>query len=96
MSQAASEVTWLVRLLEELGVTSRKPVTLYCDNQSAFQIGKNPFFHECAEHIEIDYHFTRDKVPEGLLQSSIFLFVISWQISLPRFFFSTSSFIIQA
>ena len=32
MSQAASEVTWLVGLLEELGFTSLKPVTLFCDN----------------------------------------------------------------
>ncbi|XP_074336065.1 uncharacterized protein LOC141673233 [Apium graveolens] len=42
MSNAASEVTWLVRLLEELGVTNLKPVTLYCDNQSAIHIAKNP------------------------------------------------------
>mgnify|MGYP007039435986 CR=1 FL=1 len=70
MSQAASEVTWVVRLLEELGVTSLKPITLYCDNQSAINIGKNPVFHERTKHIEIDCHFTRDKILEGLLQLS--------------------------
>ena len=70
MSQAASEVTWLVRLLEELGVHSLKPVTLHCDNQSAIHIGRNPVFHERTKHIEIDCHFTRDKVLEGLLQLS--------------------------
>jgi len=68
MSQAAAEVTWLVRLLEELGVHNLKPVTLHCDNQSAIHIGKNPVFHECAKHIEIYFHFTRDKVMEGLVQ----------------------------
>jgi len=68
MSQAAAEVTWLVRLFEELGVHSLKPVTLHCDNQSAIHIGKNPVFHERTKHIEIDCHFTRDKVLEGLLQ----------------------------
>ncbi|KAL8090553.1 hypothetical protein AgCh_039850 [Apium graveolens] len=46
MSSAASEVTWLVRLLEELGVTHLKPVTLYCDNQSAIHIAKNPLTKE--------------------------------------------------
>ena len=70
MSQVATEVTWLVRLLEELGVYNLKPVTLHCDNQSAIHIGKNLVFHEHNKHIEIDCHFTRDKVMEGLLQLS--------------------------
>ena len=68
MAAAASEVTWLVRLLEEFGITNLKPVTLHCDNQSAIYIGKNPVFHERTKHIEIDCHFTREKVMEGLLQ----------------------------
>lgn len=68
MSAAASEVTWLVRLLEELGVTNLRPVTLHCDNQSAIHIAKNPVHHERTKHIEIDVHFTRDKVLEGLIQ----------------------------
>jgi len=61
MSQAAVEVTWLVRLLSELGVPQLQPVTLHCDNQSALQIAKNPVFHERTKHIEIDCHFTREK-----------------------------------
>ena len=68
MASAASEVTWLVRLLEELQLTSLKPVLLHCDNISAIHIAKNPVFHERTKHIDIDCHFTRDKVLEGLLQ----------------------------
>lgn len=68
MSVAASEVTWMVRLLEELGVKLLKPVTLFCENQSAIHIARNPVHHERTKHIEIDVHFTRDKVLEGLLQ----------------------------
>ena len=60
----------MVRLLEELGVSSLKPATLYCDNLSAIHIGKNLVFHERTKHIEIYCHFTRDKVLEGLLQLS--------------------------
>ena len=67
LSAAASEVTWVVRLLEELGVSQLKPVTLYCDNKSAFSIAHNPVLHERTNHIEIDNPFTRDKVLEGLL-----------------------------
>ena len=68
MSQAAGEVTWLVRLLSELGVSQSQPVTLHCDNQSALQIAKNHVFHERTKHIDLDCHFTREKVLEGLLQ----------------------------
>ena len=67
MSAAASEITWLVRLLEELGLTALKPVTLNCDNMSAMHIAQNPVFHERTKHIAIDCHFTREKVLEGLL-----------------------------
>lgn len=46
MAQAAAEITWVVGLLTEMGVSNLKPVTLHCDNQSAIHIGKNPVIHE--------------------------------------------------
>lgn len=67
MSSAASEIAWLVKLLEELGITGLKPITLHCDNQSSIHIAKNPVHRERTKHIEIDVHFTRDKVLEGLI-----------------------------
>ena len=70
MSAAASEITWLVRLLQELGVPALTPVKLLCDNQSAIHIGRNPVLHERTKHIELDCHFTREKVMEGLLELS--------------------------
>lgn len=69
-ASASSEITWTVRLLEELGITNLKPVTLHCDNQSAFHIARNSVFHDRTKHIEVDCHFTRDKVLEGLIQLS--------------------------
>lgn len=68
MAHAAAEITWVVRLLSEMGLNSLTPVTLHCDNQSAIHIGKNPVFHERTKHIDIDCHFTREKVLEGLIQ----------------------------
>lgn len=70
MANAAAELTWLVRLLEELGVQSLKPVQLHCDNQSAIHIAKNPVFHERTKHIEFDCRFRRDKVLDGLIELS--------------------------
>ena len=70
MSNATSEVTWVIRLLQELGVHDLSRVTLFCDNQSAIHIAKNLVFHDPTNHIEIDCHYTRDKVLEGLLELS--------------------------
>lgn len=41
MASAASEVTWVINLQEELGVTNLKPITLHCGNQYAIYIVKN-------------------------------------------------------
>lgn len=68
MACASAEVVWVVRLLDDLGLTSLKPVTLHCDNMSALHIAQNPVFHERTKHLEIDCHFTREKVMEGLLR----------------------------
>jgi len=70
MAQAAAEITWLVNLLKELGVTHLQPITLHCDNHSALHIARNPVFHERTKHIDIDCHFTREKVMEGLIHLS--------------------------
>uniref|UniRef100_A0A803LQG4 GAG-pre-integrase domain-containing protein n=1 Tax=Chenopodium quinoa TaxID=63459 RepID=A0A803LQG4_CHEQI len=68
MESASAEVTWMVRLLTELGVSNLLPVVLHCDNQLAIHIAKNPVFHERTKHIDIDCHFTREKILEGLIQ----------------------------
>lgn len=70
MAAAAAEVTWLVRLLDDLEVRNIKPITLNCDKQSAIYIAKNPVFHDRTKHKEIDSHLTREKVLEGLIQLS--------------------------
>lgn len=64
------EVTWLVSLLKDLGLKKLPPVDLKCDNQAALFIAANPVFHERTKHIEVDLHFVRDKVQDGLIKPS--------------------------
>nr|XP_009770392.1 PREDICTED: uncharacterized protein LOC104221105 [Nicotiana sylvestris] len=63
----ATKVTWLVGLLQELNIEIHQPVDLYCDSKATLQIAANPIFHEKTKHIEIDYHFVREKIKNGLL-----------------------------
>jgi hypothetical protein len=68
MVAVASEITLLVRLLEDFGVTELRLVTLECDNKSAIQMAHNLVFHHKTKHIAIDCHFTREKIIEGLIE----------------------------
>ncbi|MCO5552916.1 hypothetical protein L7F22_006435 [Adiantum nelumboides] len=60
------EVIWLRCLLEELGYPQQRTV-LSTDNQSCIAIARNPVFHARTKHIEIQYHFVREKVLDGTL-----------------------------
>ncbi|XP_031116520.1 uncharacterized protein LOC116020179 [Ipomoea triloba] len=68
LAYVSAEVTWLVSLLRELGLDSSEPPTLWCDNLGATYLCANPVFHARTKHVEIDYHFVRDKVAKKELQ----------------------------
>ena len=40
-------------------------IRLYCDNISSIMLANNPIFHDHTKHIEIHYHFIREKVING-------------------------------
>ncbi|KAE8803358.1 putative polyprotein [Hordeum vulgare] len=56
---------WLARLLAEATGAGVKPPSILIDNKSAIQLSKNPVFHDRSKHIEVRYHFLRDKVEAG-------------------------------
>lgn len=61
-SMAAQEITWLVQILGDLHQVIESAIPLYCDNQSAIRLAENPLFHSKTKHVEIQYHFIREKV----------------------------------
>ncbi|RVW61484.1 Retrovirus-related Pol polyprotein from transposon RE2 [Vitis vinifera] len=70
MAQGICEGIWLNRLLEELRVPLKHPMVLYCDNQAAISITKNPVHHDRTKHVEIDRHFIKEKIEEGVFKVS--------------------------
>jgi hypothetical protein len=62
-------------LLKEIQVYLAAPPVLWCDNISALALASNPVFHARTKHIEVDYHFIREKV----LNRDILLKFISTQ-----------------
>lgn len=54
--------------MQDLNIKCTKPPVLYCDNQSAIHISGNPVFHERTQHMEIDCHFVRKKLQQGIFK----------------------------
>ena len=65
LAHACAETVWVSFLLHELGCPVSFPTLLYCDNISATYLAANPVHHARTRHIELDYHFVREKVALG-------------------------------
>lgn len=61
------EIMWIRRLLEELKMTGSSPMKLYCDNKAAISVAHNPVLHDRTKHVEVDKHFIKEKIDNGLV-----------------------------
>lgn len=59
---SCAELLWIQYLLQELHIPLSSPPTLWCDNLGATFLASNPMFHARTKHVEIDYHFVRERV----------------------------------
>lgn len=67
-SLATREALWLRQLLNDVGLTCKGPTTLKVDNQSAIRLVKNSEYHKRTKHIDIQYHFIREKYVSSEIQ----------------------------
>ncbi|KAM5580161.1 hypothetical protein ABKV19_009748 [Rosa sericea] len=69
LAYTAAEISWLRSIFCDLGLFLHCP-RIWCDNISAIAIASNPVFHGRTKHVEVDYHYVRDKVVNRELQVS--------------------------
>lgn len=64
---ATTEDIWIQNILTEFGIPVRKPTIIFCDNQSAIQISRNPVHHQRTKHIEIHMNCIWELIQEGII-----------------------------
>jgi hypothetical protein len=62
------EIMWVQILMHELIIPCPLAAKLWCDNIGAKYLSTNPVFHARTKHIEVDYHFVRERVSRRLLE----------------------------
>src|ERR1700743_1813380 len=67
MAHTVKEMIWLQYLLRVFGMSKYAPTTLYCDNQGAISLAKNPTHHAKTKHVDVQLHFIRDHVEKGTI-----------------------------
>ncbi|GJS74356.1 uncharacterized mitochondrial protein-like protein [Tanacetum coccineum] len=62
LTYCTCEITWLQCLFRDLQVHIPTPIHILCDNESTIALASNLVHHARTKHIEINYHFVKDKI----------------------------------
>ena len=68
LASTATELSWFHTLSKKLRVFLHHIPVIWCDNVSTIALSANPVFHSRTKHLEVDYHFTHEKVLRKQLQ----------------------------
>eukprot|EP00253_Pinus_taeda_P015203 PITA_15203 len=66
--EASKDALWLRQILLEFGFQQQHPTTLWCDNQSAIQLCKDPVQHQRSKHFELHMHFIGKLIHDHVLE----------------------------
>ena len=68
LKRGVSECRWLKHLLEDIGVYEDSGIKLYCDNQSALAIARNPVQHDRTKHMAMNRHYLSENIDRGIIR----------------------------
>ena len=61
-ANTTKEAVWLQTLLKEVGYPQSQATIVHADNQGAIALAQNPISHSRAKHIDIRFHFIRERI----------------------------------
>ena len=65
---ATQEAIWLRGLLTDLNYCAKIATTIFQDNQGCIALAKDPVYHSRTKHIDIKFHFLREKVASAVIE----------------------------
>jgi hypothetical protein len=68
-THVTKQVLWHRSLFTELDFPLPSTSTIFTDNQAAISISHHPEFHARTKHIDISYHFLRDLIAHGTINT---------------------------
>ena len=71
LALATCDIIWVQSLLSELGIFLKSSPVLHCDNIGATYLAANPVMHSRTKHIDLDFHFVRERVAIKALQIAV-------------------------
>nr|GEV88135.1 copia protein [Tanacetum cinerariifolium] len=81
LSACCAQVLWMRTQLIDFGFHFDK-IPMYCDSKAAIAISCNPVQHSRTKHIDVRYHFIKEKVKKGIVE----LFFIGTEYQLADLF----------
>jgi hypothetical protein len=67
LAESLQHTIWTTQILKNLNFGFDLPIPLKSDSKGARDLAKNNVFHKLSKHIEIRYHFIREKVEDGFV-----------------------------
>nr|GEW99137.1 Gag-Pol polyprotein [Tanacetum cinerariifolium] len=67
LSAYCAQVLWMRTQLTDYGFHFDK-IPMYCDSKAAIAISYNPVQHSRTKHIDVRYHFIKEKVEKGIVE----------------------------
>nr|GEZ34603.1 retrovirus-related Pol polyprotein from transposon TNT 1-94 [Tanacetum cinerariifolium] len=78
LSACCAQVLWMRTQLTDYGFHFNK-IPMYCDSNAVIAISCNPVQHSRTKHIDVRYHFIKEKVEKGIVE--LFFVGIEYQLA---------------
>lgn len=66
--EGLKEIIWLRYLFANLNYPQANPTSIYEDNKGTIALAENPTIHNRTKHIDIQYHFIREKITDNTVK----------------------------